>query len=77
MVRETLTSHLSQELVTISDNFGVFSFLNDSSLKLSSDDRASPFNLVDVFDREEEGFVEGSLGVWDVSVYSFHELLDR
>ncbi len=58
------------------DDFDFVANLDDTALDTAGHHGAAAFDREDVFDRHEERLVEFALGLGDVGVESFHELVD-
>ena len=59
------------------DDLDFLADLDDAALDPAGDDGAAPGDGEDVFDRHQEGAVDGALGLGDVGVEGFGELQDR
>ena len=59
------------------DDFDFFADLDDTALDATGDDGAATGDREDVFDREQEGLVDGALGRRDVAVEGIRQGEDR
>jgi hypothetical protein len=59
------------------DDFDFFANLDDAALDTTGDDRTTTRDREDVFDREEEGLVDGALWRRDVAVERVGQAQDR
>ncbi len=83
--RPTFVEQLAEHLYTRTgrgggvfdtDNFDLFAHFDNAALDPAGHNGASPGDGEDVFDRHQEGAVNGALGLGNVFVEGFHQLLD-